>query len=105
MNILRGPQSTLFGRNTIGGAIDITTVKPDENLSAKLQATMGSDDRLDAKASINLPLADGLYSRISVALLNRDGYVKRGFDGKELGDDETLTAPGRVVGGLRQRRC
>jgi iron complex outermembrane receptor protein len=92
VEVLRGPQGTLFGRNTIGGAIHITTVKPDENLSAKIEATAGTDNRYDGKASVNLPITDGLYSRFSIASLNRDGYVKREFDGKELGDDDTLTA-------------
>lgn len=92
VEVLRGPQGTLFGRNTIGGAISITTKKPDDVFAGSIQGTFGSDDRMDGKAVVNIPIADGLYSRFSIASLNRDGYVEREFDGEELGDDDTLSA-------------
>jgi iron complex outermembrane receptor protein len=91
VEVLRGPQGTLFGRNTIGGAVSVVTRKPDEVLAGNVQATVGSDQRRDIKGTVNLPLGDTLYSRISVASLRRDGYVERVADGEELGDDDTLT--------------
>jgi iron complex outermembrane receptor protein len=90
VEVLRGPQGTLFGRNTIGGAISLITVKPGDKLEGNVQATMGTDDRLDGKAVLNLPLTDGLYSRLSLASLNQDGYVDRESDGKDLGDTDTF---------------
>ena len=90
IEVLRGPQGTLFGRNTIGGAISVTTKKPDSEFGGYLSATTGTDDRADVKASLNVPLTDTLYSKISLASFNRDGYVDRVADGKDLGDDETL---------------
>ncbi len=91
VEVLRGPQGTLFGRNSIGGAISITTRKPDNQLAGNLEATVGSDSRLNAKGILNLPIGDGLYSRFSLASMQQDGYVKRPFDGKKLGDDDTVS--------------
>ena len=91
VEVLRGPQGTLFGRNTIGGAISITTKKPDDKLAGSLSTTFGSDQRLDVKASANVPLSDNLFSRFTVAAFNRDGYVTRPADGLKLGDDDTIS--------------
>lgn len=91
VEVLRGPQGTLFGRNTIGGAISLTTRKPTDTFSGSLQAITGRYSRMDVKAVINTPLADGLYSKVSVATFNRDGYVRHLVDGRDLGDAGTLT--------------
>lgn len=90
VEVLRGPQGTLFGRNTIGGAISLTTRKPGPELGGDVSVTVGDDDRADLSASIDIPLSDTLFSTLSVARFNRDGYVTR-EDGVDLGDDDTLT--------------
>ena len=90
VEVLRGPQGTLFGRNTIGGAISITTRKPDEELSGRLSATYGVDNRIDVIGSVNVPWSDSFFSTFSVGHLSQDGYVKRD-DGVDLGDENTLT--------------
>lgn len=94
VEVLRGPQGTLFGRNTIGGAISITTRKPNEEFSGRISATYGTDDRFDVVGSINAPLADNFFSTFSVARKTQDGYVDR-TDGKDLGDEDMLT--GRIA--------
>jgi|TARA_Y100000031_G_scaffold156354_1_gene210561 iron complex outermembrane receptor protein len=91
IEILRGPQGTLFGRNTIGGAINIVTRKPDEEFSANGDITLGTDDRANFKGFVNAALADGLYANFAVASMNQDGYVSRP-DGTDLGDDDTRLA-------------
>lgn len=91
LEVLRGPQGTLFGRNTIGGAISITTQKPQAELGGLGEVTYGSDQRLNARAMLNVPLTEHLYGRISVGSFNEDGYVRRASDGRELGSDDTLT--------------
>ncbi len=91
IEVLRGPQGTLFGRNTIGGAISITTVKPQDEFGASVAVTGGTDGRLNFKAAVDIPLGETLKSRLSVGLFNQDGYVSR-TDGLELGDDDTVTA-------------
>lgn len=94
VEILRGPQGTLFGRNTIGGALSITTRKPDEHRSMTGQISVGRYNRIDAKFSANVPLTDTLFSKVSGASFKRDGYVTHLSDGRDLGDVNTLT--GRI---------
>ena len=94
VEVLRGPQGTLFGRNTIGGAISITTVKPNDEFGASLGITAGTDSRINLRGSVDLPLSDSLNARLSVGSFKQDGYVTR-RDGIDLGDDDTLT--GRLV--------
>lgn len=89
VEVLRGPQGTLFGRNTNGGAISITTKKPGEEFAGDVSATYGTDNRVDLKGSLNVPIMDGLSSRFSVLSKNQDGYVKRD-DGHEFGDTDTV---------------
>ncbi len=92
LEVLRGPQGTLFGRNTIGGAINITTVKPrpGDDFGGEVAAAYGTDDRINVKGSLLVPMGQTLAGRVSIASLQQDGYVNRD-DGVELGDDDTLT--------------
>ena len=98
LEVLRGPQGTLFGRNTIGGAIDIRTKAPDlEENSGYAKITMGSDDRIDAVLVGNLVLNEQLAVRGFFATRNRDGYVTRVAGGPDLGNDNTDHARLRVL--------
>jgi len=90
VEVLRGPQGTLFGRNTIGGAILIHTQRPGDELAGNVEAQVGSDNMANVTANLDVPLTDTLLSRFSVATRNRDGYVDRVFDGQDLGDDSVL---------------
>jgi len=87
--ILRGPQGTLFGRNTIGGAVLLTTHGPGEGAGNTLRATVGEDQLLDTFGAFDLFDKNGWSARISGGYRNRDGYVKRLFDGKGLGDENS----------------
>lgn len=90
VEVLRGPQGTLFGRNTIGGAISITTRKPHEEFAGRVSATYGTDDRMDLVGSMNVPFSDSFFGTFSAGHLHQDGYVERD-DGIDLGDDDTVT--------------
>jgi iron complex outermembrane recepter protein len=94
VEVLRGPQGTLFGRNTIGGAVNIVTQPPAPEFGGELAVTGGRFDRMDVKGVLNLPLNDAFLTRWMVASINRDGYAKRLTDGRELGDKDSLV--GRV---------
>ncbi len=89
IEILRGPQGTLFGRNTIGGAINLTTRRPAEEFGANLEVKLGSDNRFDVLGSLDMPISDSLRTSLSLGSRNRDGYVKRVLDGTDLGDDDS----------------
>ena len=92
VEVLRGPQGTLFGRNTIGGAVSITSVKPHEDFEFKAEATVGSDDRIDGKVTVNGKLLDNLYGRMTVATFNQDGHIKHTFTGQDFGDEDEVAA-------------
>lgn len=95
VEVLRGPQGTLFGKNTIGGAINITSRRPGDTLAGRIEVKTGTGERLDVKASADLPVADSLSIRVSYADLNQDGYVKNLLVGDNLSD--TNAQIGRVV--------
>ena len=80
VEILRGPQGTLFGRNTIGGAINLLTQKPNfAQADGSVQIVGGSRNQLYLRADLNIPLADSLAVRLAVSSKNRDGYVNTAF--------------------------
>jgi iron complex outermembrane receptor protein len=86
LEILRGPQGTLFGRNTIGGAVNIVSKQPTQDFEGEISLTGGRFDRFDAKGVVNIPLSDSFAMRITAASINRDGYQRRLTDGKDPGD-------------------
>lgn len=95
IEVLRGPQGTLYGKNTIGGAINVISTRPGNDLSGMLRGTAGSRGRLDVEGKISIPLVkDVLAIKIAAASKNQDGYVTRP-DGIDLGD--TNVRVGRVA--------
>ncbi|MEC3910952.1 TonB-dependent receptor [Sphingobium sp. CR2-8] len=77
VEILRGPQGTLSGKNSLGGSIKLFTRKPDETAGGFVEATFGRFNRIGLRASANIPLTDSLFARISGVSRSSDGYVKR----------------------------
>ncbi|MBK7251777.1 MAG: TonB-dependent receptor [Gammaproteobacteria bacterium] len=76
VEVLRGPQGTLWGRNTTAGAISFITQKPDDKLSFGAQLTAGSWDLRSARVKLNVPLTDKLFARASYTRSENDGWVK-----------------------------
>ena len=77
IEVLRGPQGTLFGRNSIGGAILVTTVKPNDTLSGEVQAGVGSFDYKTGQIIANVPLVEGLLAvRGGVRFEQSDGFIR-----------------------------
>jgi iron complex outermembrane receptor protein len=91
VQILRGPQGTLFGRNTIGGAVLLTTNAPGENAGNSLRLAVGEDSLYELYGAFDLPLGDTWSARIALGGRQRDGYVERVSDGKDLGDEQMYT--------------
>lgn len=78
IEILRGPQGTLFGRNSTGGAIRVFSKKPTQERDAYLRVTGGNFNHLDVAGMINLPLGETTALRVQAASLEQDGFVRRG---------------------------
>ena len=77
VEILRGPQGTLAGRNSIGGAVKLYSQKPKGDGSGYLAATYGSRDRVDLRGSADFALADNLFARFSGVSKRQRGYIAR----------------------------
>ncbi|WP_226015886.1 TonB-dependent receptor [Novosphingobium sp. FKTRR1] len=77
VEVLKGPQGTLFGRNTIGGAISIVTHDPGDKFRFVGSAMTGSFGLFSAKGTVDVPLTDGLSSSFSFSTIRRDGYMHR----------------------------
>jgi|GEM_PF-132739 iron complex outermembrane receptor protein len=91
IEVLRGPQGTLFGRNTIGGAVNIVTRAPEDAWQGELSLTAANLSRREARVTLNMPLAETFATRLTAATLQRDGYATRLSAGDALGDkDATL---------------
>ena len=91
VQVLRGPQGTLFGRNSVGGAMLIRSRRPGDTFGGWIEGETGSYDRRDLKFSMDVPLADTLRTSISALTANRDGYV-------ESDDSEAMGNIDRVAG-------
>ena len=91
VEVLRGPQGTLFGKNTIGGAMVLTSQQPEPDLGFSAQVTTGSYNRADVRGMLNLPVGDRAAIRATAAYQSRDGYYDRLLDGGKMGNRDSLS--------------
>lgn len=96
VEVLRGPQGTLFGRNTAGGAIRYVTKQPSDRLEGSIKLTAGQRERFDVQGMLNLPLADTLAARVSFAKKSRGGYIHRIIDDTYVGGEDSTTIRGQL---------
>lgn len=104
IEILKGPQGTLFGKNTTGGAVNVVTKGPElDEFGGYAKFTYGSFDRTDAELVANVPLIDDtLGIRLGAALTHRDGFGEGGsgattLTGRELADDNEFFLRGSML--------
>jgi len=90
VEILRGPQGTLFGRNVTGGAVTLRTVRPTDIFEGKIRATVGNYGQRDAAVLLTGPLGENWAGKISVLRKDRDGYWDNRTLGGRQGASETL---------------
>ena len=95
LEVLRGPQGTLYGKNTIGGAIKFVTRKPGDALRANGSVTLGSYNQFDLKGAVSGPLSEYIGAGIAVMRATRDGFVEDEGDGREYNNRNTFA--GRAV--------
>jgi len=97
VQVVRGPQGTLFGKNTTGGAIIYTTNRPVDAWEGDLEVRMGNHGREDCRGTLNVPLIEGsLNSRFSIWSVHRDGYVKNAWDGSERNEEDRVGGRGQL---------
>lgn len=83
LEVLRGPQGTLFGRNTIGGAVNIVSKKPSGELGFEQKISVGNYDYFSTISRLNLPSYLGISTKIEYLMSDRDGWVKNPAQGQE----------------------
>jgi len=86
VEVLRGPQGTVFGRNSVGGAINVTTAPVTDEFEGRVRVVAGDQGRFEQNFTLNVPITDNFGIRGSIFNRDRDGTVVRN-DGTELGDD------------------
>ena len=95
--VLRGPQGTLFGRNTVAGALNITTNNPTQETEGMVELGFGDYNAYEAGAMFNGALSDSVAARVAFKYADRDGYGENLYDGKDFGERDDLVARAKVL--------
>ena len=91
VEVLRGPQGTLFGKNTIGGAVNVVSRKPTGSRGGHVSITAGEGGRLNASFSGEVPLGDQAAMSVSLLSKQRDGVGEQILTGSQTGDEDSLS--------------
>ncbi len=91
IEVLRGPQGTLFGRNTVGGVVNVRAAKPSDETAGEVFVRFGNLELVETRATLNVPIdlgwfEDRLFSRFTFASSNSRGYIRNREDGKYFND-------------------
>ena len=89
IEVLRGPQGTLYGKNTIGGALKVVSRKPGQTYRAGASLAVGSYNQMEVKGGISGPVSDTLALGVAGLISKRDGYVEDPVTGAEYNDKDT----------------
>jgi iron complex outermembrane receptor protein len=95
VEVLKGPQGTLWGKNVVGGAVNFITNKPGAGAAASAELTFGEYGQKNGNLMLNLPVTDGISTRLVLGAITNDGF-RHTPDGHPLDDDNKLSARGQV---------
>jgi iron complex outermembrane recepter protein len=92
IEVLRGPQGTLYGRNTTAGVINFITRKPEDEFGGNVVAEAGNYDYAKVKGALNVPLTDAIAQRFAVFYTERNGYVDNRYNGDDIDGRDMYSA-------------
>lgn len=92
--VVKGPQSALYGRNTYSGAINLISKAPGDTWTGRVQVDLAEDDRYEATANVRGPLAEGLGIALGGRILDNAGAFRNAFDGTRIGKQQSYSGFG-----------
>ena len=96
VEVLRGPQGTLFGRNTNGGIIHFITRNPDEEFRARASLTVGNHERLEISGLVSGQIAEGVFGSLTAKARDTGGYTRNLATGSKLGKEDITSMRGKL---------
>jgi len=97
IEVLRGPQGTLYGKNAVGGVVSVMTTRPHDTFSGVAEATLGEYNLKRLRGAVNAPLTDALYSNFAINYRERDGYVDNLQTGGEHQNIDDIALSGQFL--------
>jgi iron complex outermembrane receptor protein len=97
VEVLRGPQGTLFGRNTSGGAVNFVPNRPEQESFASAELSLGNYDYIEGRAVLNGGITDSLAGRLAVSHREHSGYSENITTGADLDDEDNWSARGQLL--------
>lgn len=94
VEVLRGPQGTLFGANTTGGVINVVTKQPTGELGGEFEAVYGNYNHIELNAALNFPITENLSGKVSVLHNSMDGYFRNYADNRRIGKRDITSLRG-----------